>query len=76
MSLFAFLSLLYKKLDENKEMPFSYKLREGQLLCNTLTSIRPDLSDRIRNTENDPYFCELCSEQQFQNCLAFLNENW
>jgi hypothetical protein len=46
--------------------------RKGQFLFNELCSVRPDLAERIRASDLDPFF----QDWRIEACMEFLRENW
>lgn len=46
--------------------------RGGQLIFNHLSIHRPDLAERIRGTDLDPFY----DDSKISSCLAWLEENW
>lgn len=46
--------------------------RYGQTLFNVLYRVRPDLSERVRGTDLDPFH----SDQRVRAFLAWVAENW
>lgn len=46
--------------------------RKGQYLFNTLYTERPDLAEKIRATETDPFY----DDAKVHVCLKWLKENW
>ena len=46
--------------------------RQGQAYFNTLVRVRPDLSERVRATNFDPFYNNL----RLPNFLAWLEEVW
>lgn len=50
--------------------------RYGQALFNSLLSIRPDLAERIRGTEIDPFTVNVEHDRRLEKFTQFLQENW
>jgi len=66
---------LYKfYMDSLKEVEENKHLRLGQVLFNKLYEIRPDLSEKIRATNIDPFYCT--SENDITEFIEFLETNW
>lgn len=50
--------------------------RIGQCLFNHLAEVRPDISEQIRGTHNDPFHAEKCDEPKYDRAIKFIEENW
>lgn len=52
--------------------------RYGQALFNELVDVRPDLSERIRGGEDDPFYKKGSNEfdEEMVPTIAFLEANW
>lgn len=48
------------------------KLRQGQLAFNNLWAIRPDLSERIRATDLDPFY----DDSRLGDFFAYVEAQW
>lgn len=62
-----------KNLDERTSQKGN---RCGAVAYNYLSSIRPDLIDRVTNTTHDPFYCTSTSDEKWKLFIKFLNENW
>jgi hypothetical protein len=68
---------LYKfYIDAIQEMKKNKHLRYGQILFNKLVELRPDLSEKIRGTEYDPFYCESTDETKFHEFIKLIESNW
>ncbi len=54
--------------------------RFGQTAFNVLYQVRPDLSERVRGTDIDPFHCRVStatnSSERIKKFREFLNTNW
>lgn len=52
--------------------------RYGQAMFNHLVEIRPDLAEKIRGTNMDPFFCNRPNDPsgKFDRFVQFIEENW
>lgn len=50
--------------------------RHGQCMFNILSMYRPDLSEQIRTTENDPFYAKDTQDIKFKNFINFIEKNW
>lgn len=51
--------------------------RYGQALFNTLVDVRPDLSEQVRGTENDPFYAKGgIGDSRLLRFGAFINDHW
>ena len=46
--------------------------RCGQVLFNYLYTVNPDLADKIRGTELDPFY----NDARIRDCINFLKSEW
>ncbi len=50
--------------------------RYGQAAFNLLCEVRPDLSEKIRGTENDPFYLERARGAKWEAFVSYLTDNW
>lgn len=50
--------------------------RYGQAMFNHLCEVRPDLSEAIRSTVNDPFYLNSPNDSRFDNFTAFIEKHW
>lgn len=50
--------------------------RAGQALFNVLYKVRPDLSEKIRGTKQDPFHATNKAHPRYVAGVAFINGNW
>jgi len=51
-------------------------LRYGQVLFNHLADVRPDLSEKIRGTDIDPFYLSSPRDERFDAFATFIEKNW
>lgn len=54
----------------------AYNWRIGQALFNVLFDVRPDISEAIRATGNDPFFSETVEDKRYQAALEVIEQMW
>lgn len=54
----------------------SRQLRLGQIAFNVLVNCRPDLSEKIRATDLDPFYVYDALDSRWEAFVRFLRENW
>lgn len=47
--------------------------RKGQIAMNLLSDVRPDLADKVRGTDLDPFYVDARLDDKF---AKWLEENW
>jgi hypothetical protein len=50
--------------------------RFGQSLFNTLEEINPILADKVRGTNNDPFYASLPQDIKVKHFIKFIEKNW
>jgi hypothetical protein len=52
--------------------------RLGQTMFNVLAELRPDIAERVRATEADPFYADAMQHgyEKVANFLAFVREEW
>jgi hypothetical protein len=50
--------------------------RYGQAMFNHLCEVRPGLSEMVRGTNMDPFYCSSPMDAQFDRFVAFIEQNW
>ena len=50
--------------------------RYGQGMFNHLATVRPDLSEKIRGTDKDPFHVSQLSHPNWDRFVEFLEANW
>lgn len=50
--------------------------RYCQAMFNQLSIDRPDLSEQIRGTDKDPFYCESPQGPLWDRFVQFIEENW
>lgn len=51
-------------------------LRIGQCLFNHLADVRPDLSEVIRGTEQDPFHAMSPTDPRYDSAIKFIESKW
>lgn len=54
----------------------SKRERYGQAMFNHLVIVRPDLSERVRGTDMDPFYVEQLSHPDWDRFVKFIETNW
>ena len=73
MTLEAYYALAKKNMEEHPDGRYRY----GQALFNTLLGIRPDLAERVRGTEIDPFHARGGVEDpRLYKFGEFVNREW
>lgn len=52
------------------------KWRLGQALFNHLATVRQDLAEEIRGTENDPFYAESFTDPRYDVAIKFIERRW
>lgn len=50
--------------------------RYGQAMFNHLCEVKPDLAEKVRNTNMDPFYCASPMEAKFNCFIEFIESNW
>ncbi len=50
--------------------------RYGQAMFNHLQSVRPDLAERVRGTDKDPFSCKSPTDPRFDRFIDFIESEW
>lgn len=50
--------------------------RYGQIAFNMLAHIRPDLSERVRGSDMDPFYATHTDDDKLRRFREFLETNW
>lgn len=50
--------------------------RYGQSMFNHLCKVRPDLAEKVRGTDMDPFYCQSPANDQFDRFARFVELNW
>jgi hypothetical protein len=51
-------------------------LRYGQAIFNHLCEVRPDLAEKARGTDKDPFYVERLNDSRWDNFVAFIETEW
>jgi hypothetical protein len=54
----------------------AYNWRIGQALFNVLFDVRPDISEKLRGTRNDPFFSDTIEDKRYQAALVVIEQMW
>ena len=50
--------------------------RYGQGMFNHLCEVKPDLAEKVRGTNMDPFYCSSPMEAKFDRFINFIEANW
>lgn len=50
--------------------------RYGQGMFNHLCEVKPDLAEKVRGTNMDPFYCSSSMEAKFDRFITFIEANW
>lgn len=50
--------------------------RYCQAMFNHLSIVRPDLSEQVRGTDKDPFYCASPTEERWDRFVQFIETNW
>jgi len=50
--------------------------RYCQAMFNHLVEVRPDLSEQVRGTDMDPFYCHSPTDPRWDRFVRFIETNW
>ena len=50
--------------------------RYGQIMFNYLCIVRPDLGEKVRAQDHDPFYCSSPADPRFDAFVEFIETNW
>ena len=50
--------------------------RYGQAIFNHLWEVRPDLSEKVRRTDKDPFYIDTLHDPRWDAFVNFIETNW
>jgi hypothetical protein len=50
--------------------------RYGQAMFNHLRQVRPDLAERVRGTDKDPFYVSALTDPRWDRFVAFIENEW
>jgi hypothetical protein len=50
--------------------------RYGQAMFNHLWEVRPDLSEKVRGTDKDPFYVDRLYDPRWDAFVEFIESNW
>ncbi len=50
--------------------------RYCQAMFNHLCEVRPDLSEKVRASDMDPFYCATPNDPKFDRFIAYIEKNW
>lgn len=50
--------------------------RYGQAMFNHLCTVRPELAERVRGTDKDPFYVAALSDPRWDRFVTFLEAEW
>ena len=50
--------------------------RVGQTLFNLLSDVRPEIAEKLRRTENDPFYTDSEDDPRYKGAIEVIEEEW